>query len=230
MPRYSTILFDADNTLLDFKRSEHEAILDTIKAMGFSPSEEMAAVYSRINDANWKKLERGEITKSELRTARFQEFCDYYGFTADTERFADTYVAALSRKSYLMKGALDVCRALAPYCRLYIVTNGMKVVQEGRFNPSPLYPLFSDVFVSEEIGAEKPNPKFFEVVATRIPQFKKEETLVVGDSLSSDMAGGVRAGIDTCWFNPCGVKAPVEMKITYTIERLEDLLPLILGE
>ncbi len=230
MPRYSTILFDADDTLLDFKRSEHEGILDAIRAMGITPSEDMVGVYSAINDAMWKKLERGEISKAELRTARFVEFCAHYGIEADPERFADTYLHFLSQKSYLMEGALEVCQALAPVCRLYIITNGIAYVQQKRFDPSPLRPLFSDVFISGEIGAEKPSALFFDTVAARIPNFSLADTLVVGDSLTSDIKGGINAGIDTCWFNRKGVEAPADMPITYTISALRELLPVVLAD
>lgn len=229
MPRYSTILFDADNTLLDFDRSEHEGILDAIRAMGITPSEDMVGVYSAINAAMWKKLERGEVTKAELRTGRFAQFCAHYGLEADPDKFADTYVHYLAQKSYLMEDAVEVCKALAPACRLYIITNGIAYVQEKRFNPSPLRPLFTDVFISEQIGVEKPSKVFFDTVAARIKDFSPADTLVVGDSLTSDIQGGINAGLDTCWLNRKGAVAPADMPITYTISTLRELLPLVLG-
>ena len=229
MARYTTLLFDADDTLLDFKRSEREAILDAIRQMGITPSEEMARVYSEINNSAWKRLERGEITKAELRTLRFSEFCAHYGFDLDPEAFAGAYITFLSQKSYLMEGALDLCRALAPHCRLYIITNGMAVVQEGRFDPSPLRPLFTDVFISERVGAEKPSVAFFDTVAAHISNFDPRDTLVIGDSLTSDIRGGIAAGLDTCWFNPKGVQPPADMQITYTVGALNEILPLVLG-
>ena len=103
-------------------------------------------------------------------------------------------------------------------------------MQEKRFDPSPLRPLFSDVFISEEIGAEKPSLKFFDTVASRIPNFSPADTLVIGDSLTSDIQGGINAGIDTCWFNRKGATAPVTMPITYTVNALRDILPVVLGE
>lgn len=228
MTRYSTILFDVDNTLLDFDRSEHTAILETIRQMGIEPTEEMARVYSEINNNAWKRLERGEITKDALRVLRFSEFCDHYGFSIDPERFADTYIELLSQQSFLMEGAIDVCRALAPHCRLYVITNGIASVQQRRFDPSPLRPFFSDVFISGEIGAEKPSAAFFDTVAARIPNFDPDNTLVIGDSLTSDIRGGINAGMDTCWFNRKGAKAPEDMPITYTVEALMDIVPLVL--
>ena len=229
MARYGTVLFDADNTLLDFLRSEREALSDTLRKMGIAPNEELIATYSRINDANWKRLERGEITKSELRTARFAEFCAHFGFALDAVEMADNYLNALCTKRFLMDGALQVCEALAKSCRLYIVTNGIAAVQHGRFDSSPLARFFDATFISDELGVEKPAKAFFDAVAARIPDFDPADTLVVGDSLTSDIAGGINAGLDTCWFNPKGKVAPADMPITYTVEKLEDVVPLVLG-
>ncbi len=228
MPRYSTILFDADNTLLDFDRSEREALLDALRFVGVTPVEEMIPVYSRINVANWKKLEQGLITKSALRVARFSEFCEYYGLDVDVTALSDAYTRILATKSYLIDGALEVCRALKPHCRLYVITNGIASVQVGRFDPSPLYPLFEKAFISEEIGVEKPARAFFDAVEAQIPYFDARDTLVVGDSLTSDIQGGINAGIDTCWFNRKGEQIPADMPINYVISSLQDLPALIL--
>lgn len=228
MPRYKTILFDADNTLMDFTKSEREALTDTLHLMGITPSEEIIATYSAINDAMWKKLERGEIEKSALRVARFAEFAKHYGWQLDVEKMAFSYTDFLSQKTYLIDGALELCRQLAAHCELYIITNGLKFVQERRFAATPLKPLFRDAFISEEMGAEKPHKAYFDEMARRIPDFAPEHALVVGDSLSSDIRGGVNAGIDTCWFNPKGAPAPADLPITYVVKALEEILPLVL--
>ncbi len=230
MARYTTILFDADNTLLDFNRSEREALCDALSLMGVTPCEEMVETYSRINQSFWKKLERGEITKSALREARFAAFCEAYGLAVDTAALARAYTDLLATKSYLLPGAREVCTALAPHARLCIITNGLKSVQEGRFDISPLKPLFSRVFISEEMGCEKPGRAYFDAVAAALEDFDPQKTLVVGDSLSSDIQGGINAGLDTCWFNPQGAVAPDSMPITYTVSRLEDVVALALGE
>lgn len=227
MIRYKTILFDADDTLLDFKQSEDAALRDALSGIGVRPDEKMVATYSAINDALWKKLERGETTKDALRTDRFREFCRVSGIDTDVAALAHSYTEFLSTKSFLMNGALETCRKLAPHCALYVVTNGIGSVQRGRFNPSPLAPLFQDAFISEEIGFEKPRREYFEAVAAKIPHFEKESTLIVGDSLTSDISGGIAFGIDTCWFNPGGKPLPDGIHPTYTIARLEDVLPLI---
>ena len=229
MARYHTILFDADNTLLDFFASEHEALSDALRLFGIDPTKEVIQTYSRINAETWKRLERGEITKDQLRVLRFEDFCKYYGFEIDVQGLASVYTELLANKIFLMDGALETCRALCESCRLYVITNGMASVQHGRFDPSPLAPLFQASFISDEIGIEKPQQGFFDHVKRNIPDFCAADTLVVGDSLTSDIAGGIAAGLDTCWFNPDKKDAPEGMPITYTIHELKELIPLVLG-
>lgn len=229
MPRYRTVLFDADQTLLDFKKSECAALCEALAAMGVTADENMLKRYSEINSATWKRLERGEITKTELRTVRFAEFCDFYSISLDVEVLAERYLASLATKRFLMDGALEVCRTIASSCRLYIITNGIASVQHGRLDPSPIRPYFQELFISDELGAEKPDSAFFDKVIEKIPDFDPADTLVVGDSLSSDIRGGIGAGLDTCWLNPNDAKTPSDMTITYIIKRLEDVIPLVLG-
>ncbi|MBQ3483713.1 MAG: YjjG family noncanonical pyrimidine nucleotidase [Clostridia bacterium] len=226
--RYHTILFDADNTLLDFARSERAALTEALQKMGVVASDEMIAAYSAINLSMWKRLERGEITKGELREARFAEFCRRFDLSLDVRVLADHYLESLATKSFLMEGALAVCETLAAHCRLYIITNGIARVQHGRFDVSPLYPLFEDTFISDEIGHEKPSTAFFDAVRRKIPDFDAATTLVVGDSLTSDIAGGIAAGLDTCWYDRNSKGAPQDMAITYTVHTLEEILPLVL--
>ncbi|MBR5601257.1 MAG: YjjG family noncanonical pyrimidine nucleotidase, partial [Clostridia bacterium] len=204
------------------------ALLEALQAMGISTTEDMVAAYSAINDALWKKLERGEIEKSALRVKRFVTFFEKYGICADANRMATAYTDLLSTKGHLMPDALEVCRALAAHCELYIITNGISSVQRGRFHPSPLRPFVKKLFISEELGFEKPRREYFDAVAAAIPNFAPERTLVIGDSLSSDIKGGIAAGLDTCWFNPDKKCAPEGLDITYTVARLKEILPLVL--
>ena len=223
MSKYKYILFDADATLLDFKRSEYEAVIDVLEKFSLPVSDEIIHKYSEINDMHWKMLERGEIEKNRLYAARWEMFVQYYGFDADATAMSDYYPITLATKSYLMDGALDICKYLDGKYRLFIVTNGKKSVQDGRFDPSPLAPMFEAVFVSEEIGFEKPRTEFFDAVVSKIDGFDKSEAIIIGDSLTSDMQGGINYGIDTCWFNPLGKSAPENMNLTYVINSLSEL-------
>lgn len=229
MSRYHTVLLDADNTLFDFTRAEREAIGQTLRFFDIAPSEERIALYSKINLGVWKRLERGEITKSALRTTRFGEFGEALGISLDAVKAADVYQDFLSEGAYLLPGALEVCRALSGTHKLYIITNGIKEVQRKRLSASPISSYFADVFISDEIGFEKPHKAFFDAVAKRIECFSAKHTLVVGDSLTSDIKGGIAAGLDTCWFDQSGKEDSGEISYTYRIGALEELLPLLLA-
>ena len=224
--RYDTLLLDADGTLLDFERSEKEAFCEALASFGVTATEEMVATYSAINDDLWKQLERGEILRSVLLYRRFELFFERYGIRADAHEMAATYMRTLTSKGYVLEGADALCERLSKCCRLYIVTNGTEVIQNGRLADSGLLPYLTGCFVSEPIGYNKPSEKFFEYVAEHIPSFSKEKTMIVGDSLSSDILGGIGFGIDTCWYNPKNKKAPVEMdgKITYTAKTFDEIL------
>lgn len=226
--KYEILLFDADNTLFDFSRAERAAISETMRAFGIMPTEALVCSYSEVNDRMWKMLERGEIEKNALRTERFRVFCEKHGFSLDVERMATTYTDRLSSMTFTISGMEEVCRALAAHCRLYIVTNGIRYVQERRFAASPFVPYFRDVFISEVIGCEKPDLRYFEAIASKIPDFSPEKALLIGDSLTSDMQGAIGAGIDACWFNPKGLPNSKALPITYTVTRPEEILPLVL--
>ena len=230
MPKYQILLFDADNTLFDFYRAEREALLDALQALEIPRAPDMVAVYSAINDGLWKKLERGEVTKDALRVQRFRDFFAYYGIDANAERMAKAYTDFLAQKGHLMPEALEVCGELAGHCDMYIITNGISTVQRSRFEGSPLRKFFKDLFISEELGFEKPRREYFDAVAAAVPDYKSKNALVIGDSLSSDMQGGANAGLDICWYNPGAKPAPDHLKITYTVKNLGEVIPLVLGK
>lgn len=222
--RYDTLLFDADGTLLDFSRSEREAFATAVATLGIVADDEMAHAYSIINDSLWKQLEQKKIQRSELRVRRFAMLAEQYGIDCDAYSLSERYVNELATRSYLLDNALEVCtRLFEEGHRLYLITNGFVKVQQGRFMSSPLRPLFSDVFISDEIGFDKPAPQYFDAVRARIPHFEADKTLVIGDSLTSDICGGINAGLDTCWFDPEHKSAPKDMHINYIIDDLRQL-------
>lgn len=228
MIKYTTVLFDADATLFDFKKSEHGAVIDCLTFAGLPATNEVIAKYSEINDSYWKKLEQGEVNRKELFVARWRDLLAFYGFDFDADTIADLYPQKLAEKCYLMEGAEDIIKKLYGKAKLYIVTNGFARVQHGRFDNSPLRKYFEDMFISEELGAEKPTREYFDAVFAKIPELDKEKTIIIGDSLTSDIKGGINAGIDTCWFNPQNKIAPEGMNITYVVNKLSEIEDIII--
>ncbi len=227
---YRTLLLDADNTLFDFTRSEHEALTDCLKARGLPCDCTVTDRYSAINDSYWKRLERGEVTREGLKLARFADFFAEFGFDCDPAAMARDYMQTLSTKAFLLEGAYDFCASLHGKCRMYLVTNGAIIAQRGRLSRSPITPFFEDVFISEEMGCAKPEKAYFDAVAAKIPAFDPTDTLVIGDSLTSDIQGGINAGLATCWFNPHGKPAPTGMRIDYIVSSYDEILPIVWGE
>lgn len=226
---YRIALFDIDNTLLDFTRSEHEALYACLVARGLPADEETLALYSRINDRHWKQLELGLTTRERLKVGRFSDLFDALGYHGDPATMAEDYRLDLATRSYLVDGALELIRALHGKCRLYGITNGTASVQKGRFDHCPLSPFFERCFISEEMDCAKPEKIFFDRVAEGIPHFSPSDALVIGDSLSSDIRGGVNAGLDTCWFNPGRASAPADLPITYTVHTLAEIVPILIS-
>lgn len=227
MMRYKTVLFDADGTLLDFLRSEREAVKEAFAISGIDASDEMISVYSAINDSLWKKLERKEIERSVLLYHRFELFCERYGYVADAKKIAADYVKTLGTKGYMLDGAEEMLKKLHGKVRMYIVTNGVESVQRQRYGITGLSKYFDGIFISEAIGVNKPDPRYFEYVAAHIEGFDKATTIVVGDSLSSDIKGGVNFGLDTCWYSPDGADAN-GVSPTYTVRSFDELCDILL--
>ena len=228
MSKYSVLLFDADATLLDFHRSEIEAVRECLEFFGLPSDDSVIAEYSRINAGYWKMLERGEIEKEKLYPARWQSLIDHYGFVCSANAISDEYIRRLTTKSYLLDGAIELCQRLYGKFKMYIVTNGQKDVQKGRLFPSPIFKYFDACFVSEDIGYEKPSVKYFEKVIEQIPSYDPQKAIIIGDSLTSDMQGGLNIGIDTCWFNPHGKEKPDNMNLTYVVGNLSQIGDILL--
>ena len=227
MSKYSILLFDADGTLMDFHRSEYEAVRESLSFFSLPNDDSVIETYSEINCEYWRMLERGEIEKSKLYAARWQTLIDTYDFDCDAQALSDKYIENLASKSYMIDGALEMCQKLRERYKMYIVTNGQKYIQHNRLFPSPLFKYFDDCFISEDIGYEKPHIKYFELIEKQIPDYDPKKAIIIGDSLTSDMQGGINAGIDTCWYNPSGKKAPADMKLTHIVSnfaQIEDIL------
>lgn len=221
------LLFDLDDTLLDFRRSEKAAVSETAKKLGIQPSPDLLARYSSVNAALWKELEQGLIARSELKVRRFRFLFREFGFDADPEKAAHLYEALLAEQSFPIEGAAELLQKLAPQYHIYLATNGTACVQKRRIEKSGFSPYINDIFISERIGYDKPQSAFFAYCFSRIPEFSRQETLMIGDSLTSDIRGGSNAGIRTVWFNPSHAVPQGEAAPDFEIHRLCELPSLL---
>lgn len=221
------LLLDLDDTILDFKMAERIALGKTLQQFGLDPTEEVCARYSVINKAHWEMLERKEITRAQLRPGRFQMLFSEHGREVDADACAHQYEKNLSQQHPFLPGAWETLPSLAEKYKLYIVSNGNLHVQKGRLKDSGILPYFQGCFISEEIGASKPDPLFFQNCFARIPGFDPKRAMIVGDSLTSDILGGIRAGIATCWINPRGLPHPEDVRPDYEIAALSQLPALL---
>ena len=217
------LLWDLDGTLLDFDAAERVAIRDTFAAFQLGTcTDEMLSVYNQINAKYWRMLERGECTKHETMTERFREFFSLYHLHADVESFNDYYQDKLPETIVFTPHALETVRALRRQYRQYCITNGNLPVQKRKLHDSGLDRIFMESFISDEVGAEKPSPLFFQYVLRHIDCLP-QEALVIGDSLTSDIRGAMNAGIPCCWYCPGGSAVPDGYRIEYTITDIAEL-------
>lgn len=201
--KFTTLLWDVDGTLLDFDYSMRYSLKKCFRTIGKPITEEMINRYSQINDSYWKKLERGEITKKELLSARFHDFFEEYGLKGiNEEAFRKEYQLGLGNTYAFLDDALTIVKSLQGHYRQYVVTNGVSVTQESKLKLSGLMEVMDGVFISETIGAAKPSPAFFDYCLDHLEEKDKSRILIVGDSMTSDILGGMQAGIKTCWYNP----------------------------
>lgn len=219
---YKYILWDVDGTVLDFLASEAYAIRFLFKKYGIGEcSDEMLRLYSGINAKYWEKLERNELTKQEILVGRFMEFFETVGIeTGIAEEFNKEYQVTLGDHIEFVDKAKDILLSQKGRYVIVAVTNGTKVAQEKKLRLSGLDNIFDDIFISENVGAEKPNKEYFDYVFKKLGITNKRDVLLIGDSLTSDMKGGYLAGIDTCWFNPNHSPNTLEIPVTYEIDNL----------
>lgn len=222
------LLFDLDNTLLDFHWAEARALERALSQMGVTPTAQVIARYSAINQSLWELLEKKQITRPELLVRRFDILYKELGVTASSRETQSYYIRFLSQGHKFMPGAEAVLEALSPRYDLYLVSNGTAVVQEGRLKSADIGHFFKGIFISETMGADKPQKAFFDQCFAAIPDFRREEAIIIGDSLTSDIRGGNNAGIRTCWYNPKGQKNTTEAQVDYEIRDLTQL-PELLG-
>ena len=220
------LLLDLDDTILDFHKAERIALSKTIQDFGVEPTEEALAMYHKMNKWHWEQLELGVMTREEVLTGRFAVFFRELGKEVDPTACARSYERNLSIGHYFLPGAEETVQALSKKYRLFLVSNGTATVQHSRLTSAGLYPYFEQVFVSQEIGFNKPDKAYFDRCFERIPGFDPKKALMVGDSLTSDIKGGINAGVRTVWINPkhkdCG-----DIRPDYQLDALSQLPELL---
>jgi len=219
------ILWDIDGTLLSFKSAERVAITRCFAEHGLGEcTDEMLGVYSKINAGWWKRLELGEVTKPEVLLGRFKEFFARYGLPVEkAEAFNASYQVRLGETIVFNDSSKELVTELRGKVLQCAVTNGTLIAQRGKLKNSGLGELFDDIFISELVGHEKPDVRFFEAVWAKIGHFAPQEVLIVGDSLTGDMRGGNNAGILCCWYNPEGLENGAGVRLDYEIGNLQQV-------
>lgn len=216
------LFLDLDDTILDFHKAERIALSKTIREFGVEPTEELLARYHVINRWHWEQLELGKLTREEVLQNRFQVFFRELGRDVDAVLCARAYERNLAIGHYFLPGAEEAMESLSKKYRLFLASNGTASVQKGRMTSANLYRFFEKVFISQEIGYNKPSKAYFDACFAQIPGFDRSKAVMVGDSLTSDILGGIQAGIHTVWINP-DHKACGEIHPEYEIEALHQL-------
>lgn len=220
------IFLDLDDTILDFGKAEEVAIGKTLRRFGVLPTEAVVTRYSEINRLQWEKLERGELNRAQVKLRRFEILFEELGVTASAEEARRFYEEQLGIGHYFMEGAEALLESLAARgARLFLASNGTFAVQQGRIASAGIAKYFEKMFISEQLGAVKPQKEFFDICFAQIPGFARERAVIFGDSLTSDILGGINVGIKTCWFNPKGKPGREDIHPDGEIQHLSQFVP-----
>ena len=218
-----TILLDIDDTILDFHECAKATILRASEDFGVDFTQDMLSFYMEQNAFLWGQYEKGIITREDIFRTRFPLLFKEYGYNVDGLSFEDSFQKYFKTQYKFVDGAVELVEYLASKYDLYVASNSLLETQVSRLTSAGLYKYFKRLFVSDAIDYQKPTKEFFEGCFCQIPNFKKEETIIIGDSLSSDIKGGCMVGIKTCWFNPKQIKNNTEFKADYEITSLDEI-------
>jgi 2-haloacid dehalogenase len=224
--RYTTLLFDLDHTLVDSHVSEAAAFDYTLRRAGAQDPADYLAPYGEINKALWAAVEKGEITPNDVRTERFAQLIAATDLEADPNEMGDDFVYGMGANGDLYPGTIETLDALAEIADLALVTNGIGDVQRARIARLGLDRFFDAIVISGEVGMAKPGPEIFDLTFEALGHPDKWTTLMIGDSLSSDMAGGIAYGIATCWYAAHSTGVTI-VPVDHTIMALDELIPIV---
>lgn len=224
------LLWDIDATLLNFKKAEYFAMRDGFEKFQLPIDESQIKNYNLINDKYWKRLERGEITREMVLHGRFREFFDGLNIAYTDELIYDFnkfYQVELGNNIFFNDNAKETLKTLEKTYKQYAITNGSIVAQKGKLKKSGLDKIFDGVFISEEVGIDKPNKEFFDIVFENIGSTDTREYLLVGDSLTSDILGANNAGIKNIWYNPEKKEKNLDVIVNFTIYDLREVVEIL---
>ena len=225
--KYDWLLFDLDNTILDFDQAMVFALKKTIAEHHIPEQEDHLTIYNKINKRCWEEMEKGIITQERLRTLRMERFLNHLEMDISPIQFSEAYHFHLANDIYFMPDAKELIEEWSAQFPLALVTNGLKEIQRTRLEKSDLEKHFQHIIISDEIGIAKPHQAFFDHVFEKIDFPKKEKVMIIGDSLSSDIRGGNDYGIATCWLNLQNKAIPEDNAPTFTIGNLGELRSVI---
>lgn len=221
------LFIDLDDTILDFHKAEHIGLCNTLRHYGVEPTEETIALYLQINAAHWRALEKGEMTRKQVNEGRFTTLFRELGREVDGQECAAFYLSQLALTYDYLPGAEEAVKALTQKYRLFVASNGNSSVQTPRMANSGLNRYIEKAFVSEALGQNKPSKAYFDLCFAQIPDFDPHKAIMVGDSLTSDIQGGINAGIPTVWVNLGGKENTTSIRPDYEISSLLDLAEIL---
>jgi len=225
---YEYLLFDIDNTLMDFTAGEKTALFQSMEEMGVPITEADYHRYLEINRAAWARFETGELDSKAVQRVRFEDYAVHLGVPAEQgDALNARYVKNLGQQAILLPGAQEMLETLSKRYKLAVATNGLTLVQRARLQKSGFLPLLGGVFISQEMGVQKPDKAYYDYIFNAFGDADRAKYLMIGDSLSADILGGINAGIDTCWYRPFGAGEP-HILPTYTVDGFDELLELLL--
>lgn len=223
--KYKTLLFDVDDTLLDFQDAENQALHALFKEVEVELTPTIEQTYKILNHQRWKEYEKGNMTSTEVVNGRFGQLFEQFGYQVDSPAMEKRYRYYLNQGHKLLGNSLEIIQDLSEKASLYVVTNGLIDTQFQRLTAAKLLPYFKDIFISEQAGHQKPKREFFDYAFARIPHVNKEETVIIGDSLTSDIQGGKNAGIDTIWLSD--QEGTSNIQPTYQIQTLDEIYQIL---
>lgn len=217
------VLIDIDNTLLDFDKCAKASIKYACNVHGIVYEERIFDAFSVINDNFWKMIERGELTKPELHRIRWSTIFKHVGIDSDGPSFENTFRYAVTQSAETVDGAEDLLEYLSKKYTVCVASNAAHSQQAQRLEKAGLSKYIDKFFVSWDIGFDKPDKRFYQACLDGLDGIDKSQVIMIGDSLTADIQGGINIGIKTCWFNKFNTTTPKDVSFDYTVSRLEEI-------